>query len=77
VPSAFLASEMCELERVTYQKSAKCAGRDGREGKEGPNLTVSLLFLPSLSGPRAGLCYQGHGPKTVEATIHILQEYKV
>jgi hypothetical protein len=42
-------------------------GRVGRGGKEA-NLSPSL-FIPSFSGPHAGLSQQGQRSKTVEATI--------
>jgi hypothetical protein len=42
-------------------------GGRGREGREGVNSIAS----PSFGSPHAGLCHQGQGPKTVEATIHM------
>jgi hypothetical protein len=54
-------------ERVTYQTF--CWKGLYWRGWEVTYSVAWFLFIPSFGYPHAGLCHQGQGPKTVEATI--------
>jgi hypothetical protein len=67
VASAFLTSEICELEPRSASLTRSLLER--MKGKEGEGRGKLNCLLPSFSGPHTGLSHQGQRPKRVEDTI--------
>jgi hypothetical protein len=73
---AFLASEMCELQPRRESLTRSLLERIGVlewKGRGGVISIAQFLSIPSFGGPHTGLCHQGQGPKTIEATISLFE----